>query len=525
MLLSSMTKSTCIKTTTILTLIALITCCRSYEPSVFNTVVNTDGKKFSVAGTKILDQDGKEFLIKGVNVNGPGWAFSRDTLQDVDLIVDVWQFNTVRVCAAIGWEWSAKHNTDLDAIIRAFTEKNIVSILEVHDYTGIYPPEKGYRAERVRYVHPLSTFKKWWVDKANRYKNNSYVWFNIMNEPGSERTKESAELWSQIHGEVIDAIRGTGADNIIVLDDHVWGQANGYYGGASSYNSAIIRMGPELNQKFDNIVYSLHVYDSWRDGLSRFDQFFKDAHERELCVIVGEFGVGRENAPLYSSAKSMYDSAIPNNIGRIYWAWDDGSLPLTVDSYGWQGFGWQIDKTDGEKPGNLTWVGELVWLDNRGLLEAPLPDYNLDLPPFTNVDFEKVPPTGWSDWGGSSVQEGVSYNGTKALVVKSGASGGGGCTVELKPNTVYQFSAWGKNSSRNNLSSDVGIKYQIDPNDLYEQYHAVSFTGSIWEQKSVTFTTPEVLYGPTFFVWKNAANVTFYLDDVELVELGMRNEE
>jgi hypothetical protein len=489
---------------------ACIVGCGSYEQSV----VNTDGRKFGVAGTKIVDQNGNEFLVKGVNVNGPGWVFSRDTLQDVNLLADVWQFNTVRVCAAIGWEWSASHNKNLDAIIRAFTQKGIVSILEVHDYTGIYPPDKGYRAEPVKYIHSLSTFKKWWVDKASRYKNNAYVWFNIMNEPGYERTKESAELWSKIHGEVIEAIRGTGAENIIVLDEHIWGQGNGYYGGVSSYDSAIIRMGPELNKKYNNIMYSLHVYDAWRDGLSRFEQYFRDAHDLGLCIVIGEFGVVSDNPSHYSAVKSMYDSAIPNNVGRMYWAWDDGGLPLTVD-----GYGWQIDKTNGEKPGNLTWAGELVWLDNRGLLTAPVPGFNLNLPSFANVDFESGLPRGWSDWGGSSVQDGVSYNGSKALTVKTGASGGGGCSVELKPNTVYRFSAWGKNNVRGN-SSDAGFKYQVDPNDSYEQHHFISFTGNEWEHKSITFTTSAVLFGPTFFVWKNAANVTFYLDDLELVEVS-----
>jgi len=38
---------------------------------------------------------------------------------------------------------------------------------------------------------------------------------------------------------------------------------------------------------------------------------------------------------------------------------------------------WQIDRTDGEKPGNLTWAGEMVWLDNRGMLTAPVPQVSL----------------------------------------------------------------------------------------------------------------------------------------------------
>jgi hypothetical protein len=473
---------------------------------------------FNVIGTKIYAPDGNEFLIKGVNVNGPGWVFPRDTLQDITLITDVWQFNTVRICAAIGWNWALNNNKDLDSIIKAFTEKGVVSILEVHDYTGIYPPviaNERYEMNGSYVVKRLPSrteLKKWWVDKANRFKNNPYVWFNIMNEPGSDNTKKSAELWSEIHGGIIKAIRDAGAHNIIVLDDHGWGQGSGYYGGASSYDSAIIRMGPELNKKYYNLVYSLHTYDAWRDGLSRFNQYFKDAYGKGLCIILGEFGAGKDNLSQLNAVKNMYDSAIPENIGRMYWAWDDAGLQLTED-----GCGWQIDKQNGEKPGNLTWAGEMVWLDNRGLLTSPVPDYNLDLPPFTNSDFENGFPGGWSDWGGSSIQDGVSYNGSKALVISKGAPGGGGFSVELKPSTAYQFSAWGKNSAQTNSSTDVGIKYRSSPNAQQEQHHFVSFKGSTWEQKSVMFTTPAAIYGATFFLWKPDAGVAFYVDDLELI--------
>ncbi|MDR0472748.1 MAG: cellulase family glycosylhydrolase [Treponema sp.] len=467
---------------------------------------------FRVAGTKIIDPDGKEFLIKGINVNGPGWCFPRDTLQDIDLIADAWRFNTVRLCAATKWDvWAKDYNSDLDTLVKAFTKKNIVIILELHDYTGIYPPLKddgGYTLPNTDTIRPLSHLVTWWVDKAERFKNNTNVWFNIMNEPGPDNSKDSSDLWLSVHETVIKAIRKTGANNIIVLDEHGWGQGSGYFGGASSYDSAIIRMGPALNKKYNNLAYSLHVYDAWRDGFSRFNQYFNDAKSLGLCVILGEFGAGKENISQYNAIKNMYNSAISNNIGRIYWAWDDSGLPLTND-----GCGWKIDKTNGDKPGNLNWPGEMVWLDNRGLLTAPVPDYNLNIPLLDNVDFENGYPSGWSNWGGCSIQGGVSHNGSKALVVSAGTSGGGGCPLELKANTTYRFSAWGKNAA------DAGVKYRPDPNNAYEQHHNVSFTSAVWERKSITFTTPGELYGATLFIWKNNSAVTFYLDDLELIEI------
>jgi hypothetical protein len=187
---------------------------------------------FRVDGTKVVGPGNNEFLIKGVNVNGPGWCFQRDTLQDVELITNVWKFNAVRLCAATKWTWAANYNTDLDAQIKAFTEKRIVVMLELHDYTGIWPPLEdtgGYTTPQGDVIRPLRDLKAWWVDKANRFKDNPYVWFNVMNEPGSDDSEKSANLWFDVHDAVIEAIRATGAKNIIVLDDHGWGQASGYF--------------------------------------------------------------------------------------------------------------------------------------------------------------------------------------------------------------------------------------------------------------------------------------------------------
>ena len=175
---------------------------------------------FRVEGTKIIGPGNDEFFIKGVNVNGPGWCFPRDTLQDVELITDVWKFNAVRLCAATKWEsWATGHNKDLDALIKAFTERRIVVILELHDYTGIFPPLEdngGYKTPQGDIIRPLSDLKAWWVDKAKRFGDNPYVWFNIMNEPGSDNSEKSANLWFEVHDTVIEAIRATGAKKGIV---------------------------------------------------------------------------------------------------------------------------------------------------------------------------------------------------------------------------------------------------------------------------------------------------------------------
>jgi hypothetical protein len=382
-------------------------------------------------------------------------------------------------------------------------------MLEIHDYTGIWPPLEdtgGYTTSQGDIIRPLRDLKAWWVDKAERFKGNPYVWFNIMNEPGSDNSEKSANLWFDVHDAVIVAIRETGAKNIIVLDDHGWGQASGYIGGKESYASAVIRKGPAINKKHNNIVFSLHVYDAWRDGKNRFNRYFQDAKDLDLCIVIGEFGIMRDNIGQYNAVKSMYDTAIPHNIGRMYWAWDDNGLPMTT---GENGRGYMIDKKDGTKPSNLTWVGEMVWLDNRGTLTAPVPMYDLKLPLLLNGDFESGM-RGWNNWGGCSVVQGASYNGSAAMKVSEGTPGGSGQSLDLKPNITYSLKAWGKGNG------GVGVKYMASEDELNEPHHALAFNSEEWVEKSLTFTTPNGIFGGTLYIWKADANATFQIDDIEL---------
>jgi uncharacterized repeat protein (TIGR02543 family) len=483
--------------------------------------VTTATASFKVEGTKIIGLDGSEFLVKGVNVRGPDWGFARSTLQDLDLIVDVWQFNTIRLYMTMGmaWTWSQSYSEELDEIIDGFTSRGIVVMLELHDWTGLWPGDTGYWTNERQYwndyVPALSEMIDWWVDKAERFSDNPYVWFNIMNEPGIDNTEESATKWLNIHDAVIKAIRDTGAENIIVLDEHNWGQGNSYYGGASSYDSAVIRMGPTLNEQYTNLVFSLHVYDAWADGKDRFDTYFQDAKDRGLCVILGEFGVGITRGQ-HEAVKNMYESAISHGIGRIYWAWDN-SLPLTTTG---EGSGWTIDKTDGTKPTNLAWVGECVWADNRGLLTTPVPDFDPNLPLITNGGFE-LGLSGWMNWGGNaiSIVNGASYDGSNALSIAFGSTGGIGQILALEPNTTYRFSVWAKGSG------DLGIKYRLDTVDDFEYHNMLLFTEDDWENKFITFTTPDKFYFVMHFMWKGFPYSDFYVDNIELIKVNVDNVE
>lgn len=343
---------------------------KASTPGDFNLPSMSDGN-FSVIDGKIYTPDYNEFIIKGTNVNGPYWPWSRDTVQDASLIIDCWKFNTVRVnCFPRMTYHGVPESNNLEDIVNTFTSKRVVTMIENHDYTGYYPgdetvhiPDTMSNSGTIIEIRSLENFKNWWIDIANQYKDNPYVWFNLMNEPGMApygTNEESIQRWYEVSDYIIQAIRATGAQNVIVLDEHSYGQGNGY--NYNEQNSAILTKGSILNNSYNNLVFSLHMYNEWANGTDKLADMIEKIHGNGMAFIIGEYGDdGSINQR--SSVEALWSSAIPRKVGRIVWSWDcRDTYNLTTAE---PGGGWQIDVTDGTKPTNLSWIGEKIWEDNH----------------------------------------------------------------------------------------------------------------------------------------------------------------
>ena len=307
--------------------------------------------RFYTQGAKIIDPKGKVFVARGANINGPAYHFRSDPIDNpgplgmssLDMIANCWKFNIVRVNTFASS--MLLYPEDFDRIVKAFTERGIVVMIEPHDYTGRYPSPD---VEMKMLAGGHRTL-------AARYKDNPYVWFNVMNEPNAEKPEQARDLWVETHRTLIRAIRETGADNIIVADAHGWGQDN--RGGSGS---SILNWGGEL-QNFDNkaqpnIVFSLHVYELWNNADQAFAEYFDTAAAKGLPLIVGEFGMLNGPRDTLPASTSMMAAAKPRGIGWLVWHFDGGDTnDLTLPSTG----GWMID--DCAAPANLTPLGRLVW--------------------------------------------------------------------------------------------------------------------------------------------------------------------
>jgi hypothetical protein len=453
-------------------------------------------QNFEVQGTKILDPDGKEFIIKGINVNGPHWPWNRPTVPDADLMTKVWKFNTVRInffpsLATNGC--CRNNNTNTDEIITTFTSRKVVAILENHDFTGKYPNDTE-----------LENLKNWWTDLANKYKNNTYVWFNIMNEPGGGGV--APERWKETHEAVVKAIRATGADNIIVLDGHQFGQESGY---KDPKNSAILTFGQYFVQNYKNITFSLHLYSEWIYGQERLTRYIDDVLAKGLSIHLGEYGT----ADNYSKAVAVdiFKVAPPKKIGRIAWQWTGVDAHKLTQNSG----AWAINKTDGSKPTNLSFVGNLIWKDNHEQAFTN-EDFALSAPWLSNGGFESNLDE-WINFGGAEVENSPPHlvRGQKSVRINSGSASGCGQPIYLQPDTEYVFTAWGKNSRTPTTSSDIAVRYKTPTGA--ETVQALNFTETSFTQKKREFRTPTQLVEAFLFIYKNDPNVIFYADEIQLL--------
>jgi hypothetical protein len=338
---------------------------------------------FKVQGTKILDLNGNEFVIKGANVMGYNAAWPVTALADLELF-KTWNFNFARLYTRLDDNYvtggGPGHNKDLNAlynIIDAYTAEGIVVMIEVHDFTG------GYYTDTT--TPSLAELANFHASLAERYIDNPYVWFNVMNEPGGSGAVSSQ--WVTTHQRVIKAIRDTGNNSIIVADGASWGQDVGEWNGnpVKEENSAILKYGADLKNfdgnTYENILFSIHAYDQWSNGDAKLIDYIDRVHAKGHALMIGEFG-SWNNSYNFQSLDTVMRVAPSKGVGLTVWHWYGGDRNrLTVRVDGTNGGGQYINRTDGTKPTNLTYLGNLVWDYNHGQLTAQSFNNNLEKDP------------------------------------------------------------------------------------------------------------------------------------------------
>jgi mannan endo-1,4-beta-mannosidase len=344
-------------------------------------VSHAQGGQFYTSGTQIFDPNGSVYVVKGVNVSGPNWTWARDSAQDADLIANSWRFNTVRVTTCIipneteCNKFPRLNTSSLDQIISSFTSRNVVTIIAAMDRTA------GYYTGA-----DLTTLVDYYRTIATTYKNNRYVWFNVMNEPGmSTDVVGERPKWVSLHKAVIKAIREDAGNNApIMVDAFYYGQDGG--SDATSSTSSLLAGFPNdlvnsSGTRYSNLIQSVHFYQLWASDQNKMATYIDNIlATNNMPFVAGEYGnqVLSANDALPTTRHLFNVIAARKSqgkvdIGRMVWAWDGGDAnDLTANTS--QGGGFQINSTS--NPSNLTELGLLTWRDthnNDGTGSVPPP--------------------------------------------------------------------------------------------------------------------------------------------------------
>lgn len=239
-------------TTFVLTICVLLTITRSIAPigqsqiqhsltitSSGRVTVRMDGLPWlQTVGGDIVDEGGSPVLLKGVSIPASGDASwlrkgSHTYLGDFQT-VQAWGGNLVRFSADDDWYDSARYEgPNMDQIVDWAEAAGIYLIIDIHHIFG------G--------VSTQADLVNLWTAIATQYMDRSHVLFELLNEPGGVTMNGwTFQQWRTAAQACVDAIRGLGAENLIVIDGWNW--------------ASMMTQWIDNYLTGTNLVYSFHLY-------------------------------------------------------------------------------------------------------------------------------------------------------------------------------------------------------------------------------------------------------------------------
>ncbi|KAJ3202993.1 hypothetical protein HDU83_004190 [Entophlyctis luteolus] len=139
----------------------------------------------------------------------------------------------------------------IDAAVQTATNLGAVIVLDPHNYARYGGSVIGAGTVTAANLANL------WTQLATKYKSNSLVWFGIMNEPNGI----DATVWFSAAQVAINAIRATGATNVITVPGNCWTGAHSWVSGScDSTSTANAVAALAITDPANNYVFEMHQY-------------------------------------------------------------------------------------------------------------------------------------------------------------------------------------------------------------------------------------------------------------------------
>jgi endoglucanase len=158
-------------------------------------------------------------------------------------------FRWERLQQALLAELDAAELSRLEGTVSYAIDKGVSVILDPHNYAR-YGTDEAIVGVGV----PIEAFADFWRRLAERYVGNDRVIFGLVNEPNPMPT----ETWLNAANAAIAAIRGTGAQNLILVPGNQW--TGGHSWSATYYGTpnSVAMLG--VTDPANNFAFEIHQY-------------------------------------------------------------------------------------------------------------------------------------------------------------------------------------------------------------------------------------------------------------------------
>lgn len=253
---------------------------------------------FSIDGTRLLDANGNEFVMRGANYS---WCWQKGKENSVIPAAKRIGCNALRIQLGTGRRFSKPGVRDLKKLITLCEENRLVIVFNTHDATG---------SDNYDDLEDAANFWLPFVDILNEHANTTII--NIANEwMGSMK----ADQWADGYRKAIAIIRDAGIRNTLMIDAAGWGQwPKSIFDKADDVAAA---------DPLCNIVFSMHFYDVAAKNAATVRQNIDKAVETGFPVVIGEFA--SSHGGRYVDWQTILDYSAEKRMGWLVWSWTGNS--------------------------------------------------------------------------------------------------------------------------------------------------------------------------------------------------------
>lgn len=230
-------------------------------------------------------------------------------------------FRWERLQPQLNAEFDAAELARLRGFVDGTTARGLQVLLDPHNYARWHGHLVGSAAL------PHAAFADFWRRLALQFKDNPRVQFGLMNEPHGLPT----ETWAQAAQAAIDAIRATGAKNLVTLPGNGWTGAWSWHIG-TWYGTPNAEVMHRVKDPANHLLIEVHQYFdadgsgskpdcvSATIGAERLAKFTAWLREHKQRALLGEIG-GGDNPICTAALRSALDHLAANADVWAGWAW------------------------------------------------------------------------------------------------------------------------------------------------------------------------------------------------------------